>query len=91
MKYLDDKVSAKKPFGRMRRNPDGWTDGEVVTPNGIVSVYAQDDEKFHLTRLDFAYEGTLYMRSWDKRYSPRGIVTKAYQFTQDIIKLNLPF
>ena len=86
MKVSDDRVSTgKRGFGRTENN-GGWIDGEVVTPFGIVSVYAQgDDEHLFYTRLDFAHKGTLYVRKFDgKRYSPRGLVTKAYEFAKGI-------
>lgn len=84
MEITNDHVSIGKGFGRIRHNQFGWLDGEVVTPHGIVSVYAQgDNENFSMTRLDFAHRGFLYMRTFDKRYTSRGIVTKAKQFAKD--------
>lgn len=87
MKHNDDSMSlARRGYGRINVHKDGWTDGEVVTPFGIVSVYAQgDDENRPHTRLDFAWDGRLYMRNFDgRRYSPRGLVTKAMQFASEI-------
>lgn len=83
----EDSMSIRKPFGRLHNNESGWTDGEVVTPYGIVSVYAQGDkENWHLTRLDFAHKNRMYIRSFRKRYTHRGIVTKANRFAQEIVE-----
>lgn len=89
VKITDD--SMKLPYRGINwisRHPAGWTDGEVLTPFGIVAVYAQGDkakgESFH-TRLDFVFDGRLYMRNFEnKRYSSRGLVTKAYEFAAEI-------
>ena len=91
MKHNDDSMSlARRGYGRIEVRKDGWTDGEVVTPFGIVSVYAQGDaENQPHTRLDFAWNGRLYMRNFDGvRYSPRGLVTKAMQFASEIAAPN---
>ena len=100
MKFNDDSFSlGNKPFGRIetRRlygdDPDvTYEIGDVITPRGVVSIYAQGDNlSFYTTQLQFAYENRLYSRVFEKRYSPRGIVTKANQFTKDVIHKNLPF
>ena len=87
MEVFDSKFSLKKPYGRIEEHIKGWDHGEVVTPCGIVSVYAQgDDENFYMTRLDFAHNNVQYSRSFHgKRYSHRGIVTKANQFAKHIV------
>lgn len=86
MTIFDDKMAIKKPYGRIKTSPDGWLDGEVVTPQGIVTVYAQGDEVAdHYTRLDFVFDQTHYMRTFDKRYTSRGIITKATQFVNEIL------
>ena len=36
------------------------------------------------SRLDFAWNGRLYMRSFNKRYTTRGLKTLAYEFAQEI-------
>ena len=59
-----------------------WTDGEVITPDGIVTVLAQNNPD--LSRLDYVFEGRVYSRSYRKRYSSRGLVTKAKQFAREI-------
>lgn len=92
MKSHNNSFAFKKPFGRVEIRPEGWTDGDVVTYYGIVSVYAQGDEdSYYSTGLQFAYEGRLYGRTFLKRYTPRGIVTKANEFVQDVIRDSLPF
>jgi len=83
----DVSMSIGSGFGRISRQREGWLDGEVVTPHGIVSVFAQGDSTHdHYSRLDFAYAGRLYIRSFNKRYSPRGLVTKAKQFSREVIE-----
>lgn len=88
MQIHNDSFSCKKPFGRVRIVKEGWTDGDVVTPSGIVGVYAQGDkENYHMTRLDFVFNGKWHIRCFHgKRYSPRGLVTKANQFASEIVK-----
>lgn len=82
MDVYEISFSLKKPFGRIRLNPGGWDEGEVITPFGIVSVYAQGDENnVHHTAMDFAFNGRFYHKSFQKRrYSQRYMVTKANQF-----------
>jgi len=64
---------------------DGWTDGEVLTPQGIVLAYAQGGEKqFHHTSLRMVVNGRVYHRSWNKRYTKRGIARKAREFARDL-------
>lgn len=79
--------SIGKGRGRVSERKEGWTEGDVVTPHGIVSVYAQgDDKNVFITRLDFAWKGRMHIRSFQgKRYSPRGIVTKAKAFAKEIV------
>lgn len=85
---FDDSMTVNRAFSRIEVRKEGWTDGEVLTPHGIVSVYAQgdDDHRPH-TRLDFVHNGRLYMRNYPgKRYSPRGLVTKAREFAEEIVE-----
>lgn len=89
MKVSDDSMSLQRPFSRLhdRKEYGGWTEGEVVTRDGIVSVYAQGgDENDKHTRLDFALNGRLYMRHFQgKRYSHRGLVTIAARFAAEMV------
>ena len=75
-----------RPFSKIVSRKEGWVEGCVVTRHGIVSVYAQGSEGYdHYTRLDFAAAGKWYIREIrGKRYSVRGIVTKAKEFAAEI-------
>lgn len=87
MEIYDDSMSiGKRGFSRIEVRKEGWTDGEIATPWGFVSVYAQGGENhFYHTRLDFICKGRLYMRNFSgKRYTPRGITTKAMRFAKEI-------
>lgn len=63
--------------------PNNYTGGDVLTPLGIVSVYAQGKPN-QFTRLDFAFNGRLYYRTWKTTFSKRGLVAKANQFAAHI-------
>lgn len=86
MKIIDYNYGIGKGFGAIRVLKEGVTDGEVITSHGIVSVYAQGDtDNPRMTTLSFVYKGRMYKRNFEgKRYSPRGIVTKAKQFAKAI-------
>ena len=88
MKMYDDSIGVGAGHSQVKFNPNGWTEGCVFTPHGIVSTYAQgDDTNVAHTRLDFVCAGKLYMRNFSgKRYSPRGIVTIAKRFAKEIIE-----
>lgn len=76
----------KRGTNRTVERRELWLDGCVATPWGYVICYAQgDDENFHHTRLDFIHGGRVYCRNFNgKRYSVRGIKTKAVQFAKEI-------
>lgn len=78
--YRDDRLKLDKCFNRIKYHLLGWSEGDVLTPGGIVSVYAEPG----LTRLDLARDGTLYVRSFNKRFSFSGAVTKAREFAEEI-------
>lgn len=87
MKTVDNKTKLpKRGFSGVSFHPAGWTQGQVFTPYGIVSVYAQGDEKNrNYTRLLIVLDGYLHSRIFnDKRYSPRGIFTKALEFAAEV-------
>lgn len=86
MKIYNDNMKISKPFGRIENA--GCPDGDVVTPYGIVGVYVYKDLAGHYhSKLDFAFKGRLYLRAFqNKRYSPRGLVTKANRFAEEITK-----
>ena len=79
-------LSIGRGWGNITTRKEGWTEGTVTTPHGLVSVYAQgDEENVYITMLDFAWKGRMHVRSFQgKRYSPRGIVTKAKVFAKEI-------
>jgi len=68
----------------------GWLDGEVSTPWGYVICYAQGSEhEFHCSTLRFIHNGRCYVRNFHgKRYTTRGIKTKAMQFAKEIATTN---
>lgn len=57
-------------------------DGIVITPQGVVGIYADDN----ITTLHFAYKSRYYARIFHKGYTQRGIVTKAGRFAREIVK-----
>jgi hypothetical protein len=59
--------------------------GEILLRCGVVLAYAED--KF--TSLRIIRNGRVYYRAWHgKRYSRRGMVTKAREFAKDVARLN---
>lgn len=93
MKIFDDSIAVgKRGFNRATENDGGWTDGEVGTPWGFVSVYAQGNSRGdNFSRLDFIWSGRLYMRNFPgTRFSKRGLKTKALQFAQEIASQSAP-
>lgn len=91
MKIFDQNFKVeKRGYSRIEERREGWTDGEVITPWGVVSVYAQgDDTHAHHTRLDFVFAGRQWIRDFSgKRYSTRGLKTKAMQFAKEIHEAN---
>lgn len=57
-----------------------WQMGEFMHPNGIVSVYCQED----FTRLDFMHGDRMHTRQWERRWGDRTIPKLARQFVADI-------
>lgn len=89
MRTIDDSISIGQGFSRIVIRESGgleWTDGEYVTPNGIVIVQAQGGDS-PFTRLDFALNGTLYKRTFGgKNYKPRHIARLAIKFAAETAK-----
>ena len=88
-KYTDDSMAINEGFSRIKTvwgTGVSWLDGEVITEQGMVSIYAQgDDNCFAHTRLDFVFEGRLHMRNYpNKRYTKRGIAMLAKRFAHEI-------
>jgi len=87
MKVFNNNWSVGKyGYNQTQERKEGWLEGLVYTPQGFVRVYAQGDEKhYHITRLDFIREGRCYVRTFrGKRYTKRGVKTKAMQFAKEI-------
>lgn len=64
-----------------------YLDGSVFTPDGIVHAYAQGSGSsiFPHTKLDFVWKNTVYSKSFNKRYSKRGIAMLARKFAKEIV------
>lgn len=90
MKIYDDHMSLSgRSFSRTElRDSGGWIDGAVVTPWGIVLVYAQGDAvHVNNSRLDFAHNGRLHIRNFKgKRYTQRGLARVAAKFAREIVE-----
>lgn len=92
MKVSDESYSIPRPRSRIAitrlNHGETYLEGDVLTPHGIVSVYAQGDKTYKKTsRLDFILDGRCYTRTFhDVRYSVRGLVTKAAEFAAEIAK-----
>ena len=86
IKVFDDSLSVGSGWSNLKEATGGWTCGIIITGHGIVSAYAQGDKNsLYVTRLDFVFKGRFYMRTFnDKKYSHRGIATKAKQFAREI-------
>lgn len=79
-KQHDDSFAIPRQFGGQLRARDGYIDGPVVTLLGIVIAYTQEN----YTRLDFVWNNRLHVRTIDRRFSKRGLVTKAAQFAKEV-------
>ena len=89
MKLTTDSMAlCGRTIGRVtteRTNSGDYNDGCVVTPYGIVSVYAQGGgNSFPHTRLDFGLGGRLYMEQRNVRLTKRGLATAAKRFAKRI-------
>ena len=78
----------KGGFNKLRVISTGessYLEGTVTTPHGIVGCYAQGDLKcYSSSYLDFVFEGFHYTRRFKKRYTARGLHTKAIQFAREV-------
>ena len=60
-------------------------DGYVITPHGIVLATSEGDSTHEpYTRLTFVWNDRFIYRIFYKRYSSRGLATKAKQFAREI-------
>ncbi|MDB4893176.1 MAG: hypothetical protein JWL61_5031 [Gemmatimonadetes bacterium] len=72
------------------RDDDGkprYYTGHVDTLNGYVTVYSQGyDRKWRaFTEVRFIWNGREYARSWDRKFSERGVVTIARRFAAQVV------
>lgn len=77
-----------RKYNNMMANPpaeETYLEGEVVTPHGYVTVLAYTYPDRSLTRMDFIWNGRIYSRTFQKRYSKRYIVTLGRRFVEDVV------
>lgn len=65
-----------------------WTKGHIVqTPHGFVVCTIHIWPKGGaITFMEFARNGRLYTRTWQREWRPRTITTLARQFVADVMK-----
>jgi hypothetical protein len=89
-KIYEYHFSVKPHISRIYEMDGGlWFHGFVMTEYGTVGIYVQGSEKYtpH-TKLEFACGKTVYVRSFNERYSKRRIVTLAKRFAKEISEAN---
>ena len=76
-----------------RREPyiSEFTKAHIVqTPHGYViatiHIWPQSVHRRAITVLDFAFNGRLYTRSWQREWRPRTITTLAREFVADVVE-----
>jgi hypothetical protein len=88
-KYILDVVSCPNCILRIKRRGEiygeGWDEGTVVTPYGIVEIVANE----YYTRFDFAHKGKLYMKAYNKWLKPASITRIAKDFASKVVGKNL--
>jgi hypothetical protein len=86
MKVNDLKFKVTRPRGNTSLQREyNYLHGTVVTAIGIVTVYSQGSAgDRRLSVLTLVLNGVEYHRSINKRYSPRGLVTQANRFANEI-------
>lgn len=68
-------------------NSNGYSEGVVFTPNGIVQVYSQGNENVvSNTTLQFVHNGMCYTRNFNRRYSCRYLKTLSIRFANEVLK-----
>ena len=68
-------------WSRVKNNAKyGFNSGAVATQYGIVEILTQED----FTSLEYAANGRMHVKTFDKRYTLRGVVTKAKRFAKEI-------
>jgi hypothetical protein len=87
-KTVDGSLRLRNSFSVLQRRPD-YTEGTIVTPHGIVSVYTEvadyDMEINSGTILEFVYRRRYYRRDINRAYSERGLSTVANRFAKEIV------
>ena len=83
--HKDWTMKLSRPISRIRRMPENYLDGHVLTPHGIVSCYSQGSatDTPH-TSLTVVINGRMYTRGFNRRYSTRGMVTLAARFAAEL-------
>lgn len=80
----DDSMALGDGFARWVPGTNGYDQGTIFLPEGVVDAMMQgDDRNYHLTRLDTVIDGRLVMRSFDKRYSRRGVIRLARELLSE--------
>ena len=92
MKKLDINnydFTVNRPGGNIRPDKEyDYLEGNVSTKYGYVMVYTQGDQKLrHMTALWLIHNGRQYCRHINRRYSARGIVTKANRFAKEVSQM----
>jgi hypothetical protein len=75
-------------WSRMRdcnESHGAWIEGSVLTIFGIVLAYSQGGNgNANHTTLEFVCNRRCYVRSWERRYTKRGVSRLAKQFAEDV-------
>lgn len=73
------------PMNRVWRHPKGYLEGCAITEHGIVTVYSQGSAtEVPSTDLQFVWEGRLYSRSMNKRFTQRALVMLANRYAREV-------
>lgn len=78
MKHNDESFKLDGVIGRIR-SENGYLYGDVITPYGVVAAVCDTR-----TRLDFVCKGRHHMRTWNRRFTARGLATKANEFAREL-------
>jgi len=74
------------PFANLRTGSDRDTTGYVETEHGIVVVYADTwNDDTSATRLEMVISGRSYDRTWERRFTDKGISRLANKFARDVV------
>ena len=66
---------------------DGWASGTLKMPEFVAELYIQGDgNNFHITTIQIIFNGYIYCKSYDKRYSRRYAVTLEKRFGREIVE-----